>query len=49
MNNSHLFIVLMVMVSIVMHTLSDFVHDSKMKIYANLNEMMINGGVNYLF
>ncbi len=28
---------------------NDFVHDSKMKIYANLSEMMINGGFSYLF
>ena len=28
---------------------NDFVHDSKMKIYANLSEMMINGGLSYLF
>ena len=28
---------------------NDFVHDSKMMIYANLSEMMINGGLSYLF
>ncbi len=28
---------------------NDFMHDSKMKIYTNLSEMMINGGLSYLF
>ncbi len=28
---------------------NDFVHDSKMMIYANLSDMMINGGLSYLF
>ncbi len=28
---------------------NDFVHDSKMMIYANLSEMMINDGLSYLF